>query len=294
MPRLFLFKRWRGFTLIELLVVIAIIAILIGLLLPAVQKVREAAARSQCSNNLKQLAIACHNCQSAREMMPPMCVYGGQTSSFTGRNPAGPPPGGPGGNLFYFLLPYLEQNNLYNLHINNYWEDFPGETDPGPICRATVKTFLCPSDSTNSPVQYWGGGWAVGNYVANWQVFAPNGDNTSSPRIPATFVDGTSNTFLFAEKISRCQGYACFWAHGSWDYNWMPAFMNVEMGPTVGFQVAPTPAQCDRFRASSGHTSGMNVSLGDGSVRFVSQGMSPNTFWLACVPNDGLPMPSDW
>lgn len=302
MPRM-LWKRWRGFTLIELLVVIAIIAILIGLLLPAVQKVREAAARSQCSNNLKQMALACHNANGTMQMMPAMCVGYNQTSPFTGGVVgAGPPPMGPGGNCLYQLLPYMEQTNVYNLHYNHYPWDWPGETDPGPISQLTIKTYLCPADGNNSPVQMWGGGWALSNYVANYQVFAnpSTWDTTICPRIPATFPDGTSNTILFAEKIARCKDssgntYSALWDHGNWDYNWMPAFMTwIAQGPNVGFEVTPRPGQCNHFIASSAHTAGMNVALGDGSVRFISQGMSTFTFWLACQPNDGLPMPSDW
>src|SRR5262249_19570732 len=162
----------------ELLVVIAIIAILIGLLLPAVQKVREAAARAQCSNNIKQLGIAIHNAQGTYNMLPPG---------------SGPFPGtsnGSNGNLFYWLLPFIEQDNLFKLHQTpSYAWRTGAETDPGPIVSATVKTYLCPSDGGNIPVQMWTGGWAAGNYVFNWQIWAPDGDwaAASNPRIPASF-----------------------------------------------------------------------------------------------------------
>src|SRR5262245_21307385 len=129
-------NRRGGFTLIELLVVIAIIAILIGLLLPAVQKVREAAARMSCSNNLKQIGLALHNFESA---------YGYFPTSGEGNNTASPP-----GTIFDLnstytqILPYVEQENAYRLFDTKLPYDHPANAARG-AGKGEIKTFLCPS-----------------------------------------------------------------------------------------------------------------------------------------------------
>src|SRR5436190_10945918 len=129
----------RGFTLIELLVVIAIIAVLIGLLLPAVQKAREAASRIKCANNLIQLGLAAHNYHDVNEHFPPGVGYY-------------PPASGAFGTYFFHLLPYLEQDNLYRAALGSV--PFPQPVGPTAVCypgnngvySRRVDVFLCPSE----------------------------------------------------------------------------------------------------------------------------------------------------
>jgi prepilin-type N-terminal cleavage/methylation domain-containing protein/prepilin-type processing-associated H-X9-DG protein len=137
----------RAFTLIELLVVIAIIAVLIGLLLPAVQKVREAAARSQCTNNLKQIGLALHSYHDVNDTFPPGYVDGNKNRTSTPDNDVGP-----GWAWASFILPYIEQNNLYTQI--NFNLGVTGNAANTVVSQTALKVFQCPSDpfQQNCPI----------------------------------------------------------------------------------------------------------------------------------------------
>ncbi len=347
-------QKRRAFTLIELLVVIAIIGILIALLLPAVQKVREAANRAKCAINLTQLALACHNFHDSIGVMPPgEGSVPGDWSSFTND---GVPRSDTFGTTFFHLLPYVEQGNIYNDSYIRPGEKLFGGTTPDWSGKKfpnyhghwqdPLKVFVCPSDpsvdsdgrvdvSAIMSVTEFKPPWGAASYAANAQVFYHTLDHSvqkfvsgnllnlvhateARPRLGASFPDGTSNVILFAEKYGRCVlntggkngNGGNLWAYWSLVqiapylpdyYPLQPSFsQDLFDANAVGlnsiFQVQPTPwnGNCDPNRASTPHPGGMQVALADGSVRTLAGGMNAQTWWNACMPDDGATLGNDW
>lgn len=231
--------RRRGFTLIELLVVIAIIAVLIGLLLPAVQKTREAAARIKCSNNLHQLGLAMHMYHDVHHAFPPAFA---KPSNYS---------------WSVWLLPYVEQANLFN-RINPY------KTVLSLNANTTLKlpVFVCPSDP-GGDVNTWFGGYAKSNYVVSEQVSDGN-----SAIAMSTITDGLSNTLMIGERDLFKQVGAA-WPGRDSPRSTLSGVEVVIGRPTwpINTAFAGLPdSGCTRYAWSSYHVAGSNFAFCDGSV----------------------------
>jgi prepilin-type N-terminal cleavage/methylation domain-containing protein len=323
--------RWllrHGFTLVELLVVIAIIAILISLLLPAVQKVREAANRTQSLNNLKQIGLALHNTNDEYKHLPTTLGsfphgmdWGCWTDWCTPSD---------FGTQQYFLLPALEQQNVFKQTSRNSWTS-----------HAVIPTFLAPNDPSlpASGMTWYNRG--ASSYRANWHAFGGGwGEDWQiggKARIPATFPDGTSNTIAYFESYSVCgppsgstgsqyvehiwgedgqnggpvaENYTPrAWFLPAW---WIPnpnpdgRWFTDPNRPPAGYasppftylaplpEQAPIPTQCHPHLLQALSVSGIQVLMMDGSARSVSAGISQTTWTWAILPADNQVLGNDW
>jgi prepilin-type processing-associated H-X9-DG protein len=256
-----------GFSLFELLVIIAVIAILLGLLLPAVQKTREAAARMQCQNNLKQITLAMHNINDTNNRIPP--VFG----DF-------PAEGSPG-TYFFHILPYIEQDNLYK---NSQVEGGGFSVWHNATFSNVLKVYLCPSDPTGPESHLFDGWLSTSSYAANYLALG------AGARIPNSFPDGTSNTIVFTERYQVCQDTPCAWGYGG-GTGWAPAFAYLSQAK---FQISPPPGQCNPSVPQAPHPITINVAMADGSVRALSNNVGPATWYFACTPAGGEVLGADW
>jgi len=308
-------RRRSAFTLIELLVVIAIIAILIGLLLPAVQKVREAGARTTCSNNLHQLGVATQMFNDTYKSLPPLsapCGIGSNAACFT---PATTPFSAHDFTMFMFLLPFIEQTAVLNTAQGNMTT-----TNFGGVSGITIKPYLCPSDvsapggASQSTYQSAtvGTGNTVTNYVGNNFVF---GDPINGKTFPAkkksidiATANGLSNTVFFTEAAGTCGATGATTGAGAplWAVAGLPADGTLRPGFNLGAnKLGAVPAislpqfglgahwltACDFTKVQGLHTGGIQVAMGDGSAKFVSQFVSPTGSWSVAVDATGTYAP---
>ncbi len=293
--------RRKGFTLIELLVVIAIIAILIGLLLPAVQKVRDAAARMSCQNNLKQIGLAAQNYHGTYDHFPPgVNLPSGQKYKDGNTAPPAPLPN-LAFSLFEALLPFVEQDNIYKSmnfagKSNSQYNAGNCDSQSAPGSTA-VKTYLCPADVGPAQTTWTTGGktfyFGANSYGGNAGIVAFFSDSmtrdgiffiNSSIRF-ADIRDGTSNTLMFGERFRKDLTYdriygSSFGERSGWAWaNNLPGF-DYLFGAVVPINwLMPASLQSDpgfvyedlRFNAyGSNHTGGANFAFCDGSVRFMA------------------------
>jgi prepilin-type N-terminal cleavage/methylation domain-containing protein len=287
--------RRAGFTLIELLVVIAIIAILIGLLLPAVQKVREAAARTKCANQMKQIGLALHSYHDGVGRFPtPRPAIGVYTSFYSG--PAAGP--GIGGGWMARILPYMEMASVAQECDKSQASFDPPPGSPPSGSTRTITSYQCPSDPSSQVYTGTAGGFggatntsyvgvtgndegsAAGRGAAKNGVFwvgvysdPTNKQGNKGTRI-ADITDGTSSTVMVGERPASADKYWGFWAFS--DYDTLLALPNWDNQPYPScalpgyFSPGKFTDNCSSTHYWSFHTGGGNWLCADGSVRFLN------------------------
>jgi prepilin-type N-terminal cleavage/methylation domain-containing protein len=287
----------RGFTLIELLVVIAIIAILIGLLLPAVQKVREAAARTQCQNNLKQLGISMHNYHDTNGLFPYPRSGGGQNRH----------------TWALLLLPYIEQGNIYSVYQNpitgvSQTDGFNNITSTDPTVtaarQASVKTFLCPtrhqpgslspiaagSTVVGTPSDYAACTGDNGTVPSDGMFQLVNSNHTLSGLRISNITDGLSNTLMIGEKHIQVGLINDPVTDGIIYSASDPQTYSRRAGTSNPLSISNTVTANNQF--GSWHAGVVEFVFGDGSVHGLKNSVPGSTLAILANANDGLPVPS--
>ena len=310
-------KKRTGFTLVELLVVIAIIGILIGMLLPAVQAVREAARRIQCGNNQKQLALACLNYESSNMEFPPglNCPIGGDGGFFSsnqfadGRPFPEPPISGKFGSWLVWIMPYIEASNHFdqlNLELRERTSgNVASLASPG---AQLVSAFVCPSDFEPDTVNEISGNfYAPNSYVGcsgrrSHFIDKVTGDGVLNFNSSVTFgeiTDGSSNTFLLGERFHFDEEWEGFSTRRGWAWSNSLAAQDCLAGTAapINFKLpagtGPSPSFANQdlklSSFSSGHTGGANFAAVDGSTHFTSEGGAASIEILdfVAIYNDG-------
>jgi len=336
-------RRRSGFTLIELLVVIAIIAILIALLVPAVQKVREAAARSQCQNNLKQIGLGLHNHHDTYKRLPPgaandMAPFGTATGAQWGSS------------WMVYLLPYIEQGPLYNVWQFNNQSGYQNANNGNAAGGKMISIYRCPSSPVNEFMAARGGFQSGNGTLMNVSYTGIAGAVTPNPPITGSVYnvaccngsgsqatdngifyagsktkltdigDGTSNTWMVGEQSDHLRdangqpvisGYTSGVGNSGGLYGWTMGAAHNFNGSQSNFGdgrhfnctsvryainargFANTSASGTNndvgtnFPLSSNHTGGINVAMGDGSVRFFSNSLPPFNIAAFCTRANG-------
>ncbi len=288
-------KNPRGFTLVELLVVIAIIGVLVALLLPAVQAAREAARRSQCVNNIKQLGLAAHNVHDTYNVFPPASATGGAHNSRVARRG---PYNNLAGSFLFHILPYIEQTSLYDGAVAA-GGNMDSTVNSKRVNAYIIEAYRCPSE--RSPASSTGmghpsgpdGTHAISNYGVNYMVFSKRqaADDGEGAATMASITDGTTNTVFFGERYGQCaSSRSSLWANSS--ASWVAH---------ICYGVDPNNETCPKFQTTpvytnavhavnggnSSHPGIMNVGMGDASVSSVAGTIDAAVWANLTNPVDG-------
>lgn len=248
-------------TAIQLLVVLAVLLILLALLVPAVQRVREAAMRTQSMNNMKQMGLAMHGYHDTYKGLPPAI---GETANKTG-------------SAHFFILPFIEQAPLFQSATDAVWDN--------EVWSKPVVVYLDPRDTSAPPGNVYEGWLATTSYPVNWMV---TGDGNPRKTL-VQITDGTSNTLMSAQRYQMCNGTPTAWGYPG-QYTWAPMFAYYDQSL---FQPSPVQADCDPKRPQA-ISNVMLVGMCDGSVRAVNPQLSAVTWANLCDPNDGNVIGNDF